>query len=590
MEYMLQPNPASLANCTFHDLIHTKRSADFLCNTAAKVLCSDKQEILNFFEFYWCDIDGNLPLLLVIYVIAIFFIFKYTAIAVDEYVADGISKISDWLGFSESLAAVTLLAFANGAGDVITALVASDAEGGVSYNIGALYGAGLFVCSMVVAICIFQSDKPIVYDKMIIYRDIGIYLISTFATIGFAFYGYITWWSSCILLALYVALVLVVIVTERIEKSRLKIQEAHQKDRSSMGNGVGETLLTNRDELKDEEEEEKTDEVQRRKLSLDAGKAVGLAAMLAGNEHTVRKTMDKLGGDNMSKALLMYRTASLRTFLKMKIKMMKEDKDKEMKDRSVLDKISHVLSLPAEIILYLTAPPASEEQYSKTRCILFCIPGSLFSWWIFHPEFDMTFIYYALPAGLILMAIFIVALPQDKPPTWFMLLTIMAVISGLMWTKVLVGVLIDMLNSLGVILNLSEAYLGLTILAVGNALPDALTTVSLCQQGAGTMAISGGYAGQLFGYLVGFGISMLKLTLKEGQQQFNLFDFSQIQENMLSLVVIGVALLVLGITFLFGVCNNFRMTKGFGITILVIYVLFIIGSSIFAIHQAITNP
>lgn len=589
MEYLLQPNPASLPNCTFHDLIHTQRSADFLCNTAAKVLCSDKQEIINFFEFYWCDLDGNLPLLLVIYVIAIFFIFKYTALAVDEYVADGISKISDWLGFSESLAAVTLLAFANGAGDVITALVAADAEGGVSYNIGALYGAGLFVCSMVVAICIFQSDEPIVYDKMIIYRDIGIYLISTFATIGFAFYGYITWWSSCILLGLYVALVMVVIITERIEKSKLKIQEA---ERPSMGNGVGDTLLTNQAdlqaaELQDEGEEEK---IQRRKLSIDAGKAVGLAAMLAGNEHTVQSTINQIDGDDHLKALLLFRTASLRTFLKLKVKMIKEHRDMEMKDRSTLDKISHVLSLPAEIILYLTATPASEEQYSKTRCIVFCIPGTLFTWWIFHPELDMTFIYYALPVGALLMVIFMITLPQDKPPKWFMLLTIMAVASGLMWTKVLVGVLIDMLNTLGVLLNLPEAYLGLTILAVGNALPDALTTVALCQQGAGTMAISGGYAGQLFGYLVGFGVSMLKLTLKEGQQQFNLFDFTQIQDNMLSLVVVGVALLVLGITFIFGVCNNFKMTRGFGITILVIYVVFILGSSVFAIHQAITNP
>ena len=82
-------------------------------------------------------------------------IFKYTAITVDEYIAEGISKISDWLGFSESLAAVTLLALANGAGDVITALVAGDAEGGISYNIGALFGAGLFVASVVVSICIF---------------------------------------------------------------------------------------------------------------------------------------------------------------------------------------------------------------------------------------------------------------------------------------------------------------------------------------------------------------------------------------------------------------------------------------------------
>lgn len=45
---------------------------------------------------------------------------------VDEYIAPSITQISEYLELSDSLAAVTLLAIANGAGDVITAIVASD--------------------------------------------------------------------------------------------------------------------------------------------------------------------------------------------------------------------------------------------------------------------------------------------------------------------------------------------------------------------------------------------------------------------------------------------------------------------------------
>jgi sodium/potassium/calcium exchanger 6 len=61
---------------------------------------------------------------------------------VEEYLAPAISYISEWLNLSEALAAVTLLALANGAGDVITALVASGSSDGLSYNIGSIYGAG----------------------------------------------------------------------------------------------------------------------------------------------------------------------------------------------------------------------------------------------------------------------------------------------------------------------------------------------------------------------------------------------------------------------------------------------------------------
>lgn len=89
---------------------------------------------------------------------------------------------------SEAMAAVTLLALANGAGDVVTAIVASGSSGGVSYNVGALYGAGFFVCSFVIAITILKSplDKPIVVDKSTIYRDCGYYILATVTTIIFA--------------------------------------------------------------------------------------------------------------------------------------------------------------------------------------------------------------------------------------------------------------------------------------------------------------------------------------------------------------------------------------------------------------------
>ena len=81
-------------------------------------------------------------------IIIIWLIFNFMSETVEKYIANGITYISDTLELSESMAAVTLLALANGAGDVITALVASGAEGGINYNIGSLYGAGFFVTSV----------------------------------------------------------------------------------------------------------------------------------------------------------------------------------------------------------------------------------------------------------------------------------------------------------------------------------------------------------------------------------------------------------------------------------------------------------
>ena len=82
-------------------------------------------------------------------------VFMFICEVIEEYIAPGIVFICEYLELSESLAGVTLIAFANGAGDILTAIVASDSKEGISYNIGSLYGAGLFILTFVLAMTIF---------------------------------------------------------------------------------------------------------------------------------------------------------------------------------------------------------------------------------------------------------------------------------------------------------------------------------------------------------------------------------------------------------------------------------------------------
>ncbi len=118
---------------------------------------------------------------------------------------------------SEALAGVTLLAFANGAGDVITAIVASGSKDGISYNVGALYGAGFFVLTLVVALTIINSDTKIKVEKSVVFRDIGFYILATIYIISVAFYGKITWILSLGMLLLYGVYVGVVVIQNNLE-------------------------------------------------------------------------------------------------------------------------------------------------------------------------------------------------------------------------------------------------------------------------------------------------------------------------------------------------------------------------------------
>ena len=193
-----------------------------------------------------------------------------------------------------------------------------------------------------------------------------------------------------------------------------------------------------------------------------------------------------------------------------KRKLTLEKRNKTLSERSISDHIIHIVELPFLGVTYLTALPVEDEHYSKLRCILYPIPGLMFMWFIImksrfdfgsmltmEAELNMFLLFLApVPIGFILSLLAFFFLPDKSPPKPLSLLfCVLGVVSGLMWSYLLIGTLIDILSVIGVALNLEEAYLGLTILAIGNALPDALTTIALIKAGAGTMAISGGYAG-----------------------------------------------------------------------------------------------
>lgn len=138
---------------------------------------------------------------------------KFIGATVEEFVCPGITELSDALGFSEDLSAVTLVALANGAGDVITALVAGSSGGGVSYNIGSLYGSGFFVCSIVISLTILKlGDTPLDVNPTTIWKDIMFYIFATVVTIVFGGIGKIYWWSAAIFLVIYAALVVVTVI------------------------------------------------------------------------------------------------------------------------------------------------------------------------------------------------------------------------------------------------------------------------------------------------------------------------------------------------------------------------------------------
>jgi solute carrier family 24 (sodium/potassium/calcium exchanger), member 6 len=186
------------------DSIYKDKPAD-QCKVFARGTCAKEEHLVNFYALHFCFLNASSFGMICFCLIFITFNFRWIGIVVEEYLAEGITRISAWFGFSEALAAVTLLAFANGAGDIFTAMVASGSSDGVFYSIGSLYGAGLFCCCNVVGCAIFLNESPVMkFDSSIIYRDISFYIAATIAIIIFGFIGKVNIWVAVVFMSLYI--------------------------------------------------------------------------------------------------------------------------------------------------------------------------------------------------------------------------------------------------------------------------------------------------------------------------------------------------------------------------------------------------
>lgn len=138
---------------------------------------------------------------------------------------------------------------------------------------------------------------------------------------------------------------------------------------------------------------------------------------------------------------------------------------------------------------------------------------------------------------------------------------------SMVWILTIVNEVIGVLETIGQILGLSDAVIGLTIFAVGNSLGDLVANVTVARMGFPVMAISACFGGPMLNVLLGIGLSSTYLiSTNDG----NPYEFKESSRLLIS----GIGLLiVLLITLIVVPLNNYKLSKTWGI--------FLIGSYVF---------
>ena len=108
----------------------------------------------------------------------------------------------------------------------------------------------------------------------------------------------------------------------------------------------------------------------------------------------------------------------------------------------------------------------------------------------------------------------------------------LTLILSLIWIWFTANLLISLLMAISTIININKYFLGMTILTYGNSISDLMLNLSLVNLGYSEMALSGTISGPLFNLLIGLGIPLIKLNIKSGNINIEIFN----KDNLIGII------------------------------------------------------
>ncbi|NWV36174.1 NCLX protein, partial [Grantiella picta] len=521
---------------------------------------------LDYLDGVFCVFPPQLlPLAVTLYALWLLYLFIILGVTAEKFFCPNLSAISTNLKLSHNVAAfsltsplhgVTFLAFGNGAPDVFSAVVAFSDPRTAGLAIGAIFGAGVFVTSVVAGG--IALVKPFTAASRPFLRDVIFYMVAVFLTFVVLYLGRIRlgealgeccggwgWWDHpggavtphhspmAGYLGLYVFYVLTVVLCTWI----------HRRQR---GDGLNPPGAWEPEMPTDVEEQESSGT-----NSGDDGEEY--RPLLPSQESSLRILATALSP-------LDYR---------------------KWRRKPWYWRLFKVFKVPVELVLLLTVPVVDPDKddlnwkrplnclhilTSPLLCLLTLKSGAYGLYQIqgVFPVWGLV----TLVASALALIVFI-STSNEEPPKYHCVFAFLGFLASAMWINAAATELVNILRTLGVIFQLSNTVLGLTLLAWGNSIGDTFSDLTMARQGYPRMAFSACFGGIIFNILVGVGLGCL-LQMTSSQPLVKLEP-----DSPLVWVLAGALGLSLVFSFVTVPAQCFQLGKPYGVCLIAYYLVFL---------------
>lgn len=209
--------------------------------------------------------------------------------------------------------------------------------------------------------------------------------------------------------------------------------------------------------------------------------------------------------------------------------------------------------------------PEGLNSISITRWLLLiqAITGPLFVTWVGFSSLGLALgIFYSLIVSCAIWAlIFWLPIGPLRSPPYMKVISFVGFAISIMWVSLIANEVVAVLKTMGLILHISDAILGLTVFAVGNSLGDFILNTTIANNEPMT-AFTACFASPMLNILVGIGFSGLLVMHNDNHHSSGeyIIDISH------TLIISGATLLLTLLFLLISVpLNNWEFSRSLGI-------------------------
>eukprot|EP00164_Ancoracysta_twista_P007801 GFYU01011147.1.p1 GENE.GFYU01011147.1~~GFYU01011147.1.p1 ORF type:complete len:592 (+),score=30.65 GFYU01011147.1:38-1813(+) len=428
-----------------------------------QVSCSGVANLIDYLNFRYCEVQDYPVLSYFVIIPWLLVIISLLATTADLFFVPQLELMSTKLKLPQDVAGITLLAFGNGAPDVFTAISGIDGADDFPLVLSELLGASIFISTVVLGAVFIVSDGAV--DKVPFFRDITVYIIATVTILCVASDGSVSLGEAISFLAIYIVYVTVVVVHSYYRRR----QQGRIEDVESPDAGI---LSDNFEGYK-----QLTEDTSQQTPSIP-NSWVGLSF-------------------------------------------------KEWESMSALSKCQMIVEYPFTILRYLSIP-CFNECWGKNERLLASVSVPFSVMTIFFDGYGVgglqttagstgvyTWVFLLLASAVVSVAIYLTTNDQT-PPKYHLVLTLIGFATTVAWLDMIANECVAVLESLGIMFNISTSILGLTVLAIGNSVGDFVADTAVARAGASRMAVASCFGSPLLNDIVGLGLSLTVTTASSG--------------------------------------------------------------------------